>query len=65
MPQIAALQKNCEEMLAVDLDKAYAECVAILSYVTEVSGDVSPYDNRIFAADWNKIEDPVINYFTE
>ena len=28
-----------------------------------MSGDVYPYDNRIFAPDWAVVEDPVLNYF--
>ena len=31
--------------------------------MTQVAGDVYPYDNRIFAPDWDIIENPVLNYF--
>lgn len=64
MPQMAALRKNCQEMLATDLAQADETCAAIMDYIVKVSGDVYPYDQRIFAADWDPIEQPVINYFT-
>ena len=31
--------------------------------MTSVSGEVLPYDNRIFVPDWDLVEDPVKNYF--
>ena len=64
MPQIAALRKNCQEMLATDLAQADDTCAAIMDYMTEVSGNVFAYDQRIFGVDWDPIEDPVTNYFT-
>ena len=64
MPQIAALRKSCQEMLAVDLDQAADTCAAIMDYITNVTGDVFAYDQRIFGVDWDPIEDPVTNYFT-
>ena len=35
-----------------------------MDYITEVSGGVFAYDQRIFGVDWDIIEDPVTNYFT-
>ena len=35
-----------------------------MGYIEEISGGVFAYDNRIFGADWDKIEDPVTNYFS-
>ena len=64
MPQIAALRKSCQEMLAVDFDQADETCAAIMDYITNVTGDVFAYDQRIFGVDWDPIEDPVTNYFT-
>ena len=64
MPQIAALRKSCQEMLAVDFDQADDTCAAIMDYITKVTGDVFAYDQRIFGVDWDPIEDPVTNYFT-
>ena len=64
MPQIAALIKTCQESLAVDLEASADLCSDIIGYVDYVSGDVFPYDNRIFGVDWDPIEDPVTNYFT-
>jgi hypothetical protein len=29
-----------------------------------ISGNVYPYDNRIFAPDWDVVEDPVVNFFS-
>jgi len=39
-------------------------CSAIMGYITGVSGNVFPYDNRIFTEDWDAIENQVIDYFT-
>ena len=64
MPQIAALRKSCQEMLAEDLAQAEETCANIMGYITEVTGDVFAYDQRIFGVDWDPIEDPVTNYFT-
>ena len=64
MPQIAALRKSCQEMLAVDFDQADETCAAIMDYITNVTGDVFAYDQIIFGVDWDPIEDPVTNYFT-
>jgi hypothetical protein len=33
--------------------------------VSDVSGGVFPYDNRIFGADWDPIENPVTDYFSK
>ena len=63
MPQIAALRKNCQEILATDLKSASDTCANIMSYITNVTGDVFAYDQRIFGVDWDPIEDPVSNYF--
>ena len=41
-----------------------AACSSILTYITSVTGDVLPYDARIFGYDWDKVENPVIDYFT-
>ena len=35
-----------------------------MGYITDVSGGVFAYDQRIFGVDWDPIEDPVTNYFT-
>ena len=64
MPQITALQKRCEEMIAPDLKNAGDACADIMNYIDAVSGSVLSYDNRIFDADWDMIENPVINYFS-
>lgn len=64
MPQIAALNKNCQEELAIDLANADGMCGDIMGYITEVSGGVLAYDQRIFNDDWDKIEDPVCNFFS-
>ena len=44
MPQIAALRKSCQEMLYKDLAQADETCGAIMDYISNVSGDVFPYD---------------------
>lgn len=40
MPQIAALRKNCQEILAIDLAKAKETCGGIIDYMVAVSGGV-------------------------
>jgi hypothetical protein len=55
---------KCQEQLAVDLKIAKDTCLGMLSYMSAVSGKVSPYDQRIFEEDWALTEDPVINYFS-
>ena len=38
-------------------------CGNIMGYIEDVSGDVFPYDNRIFGYDWDPKEDVVTEYF--
>ena len=64
MGQIAALRKNCQEELAIDFDEADETCALIMDYITNVSGNVFAYDQRIFGEDWDVIEDPVCNFFS-
>ena len=35
-----------------------------MGYISSISGGVFAYDQRIFGADWDPIEDPVTNYFS-
>ena len=51
-------------MLGTDWTGAADECGKIIDYVSQISGGVFPYDNRIFAADWDVNEDPVSNFFS-
>ena len=44
MPQIAALNKNCQEELNINLANADEVCGDIMGYISEVSGDVLAYD---------------------
>jgi hypothetical protein len=64
MAQVATMERRCQEILAVDMPKAGDTCSAIMGYIIGVSGDVFPYDNRIFTSDWDAIENQVIDYFT-
>ena len=64
MPQIAALHHRCQEAMGVDFDFAHQTCLDIMNYIQGVTGDVLPYDTRIFEYDWNPLEDAVIDYFT-
>lgn len=48
MAQIATLERRCQEVLAVDLNLAEDVCADIMSYIKDISGDVDPYDQRIF-----------------
>ena len=34
-----------------------------MGYIEDISGNVFPYDNRIFAYDWDPMEDIVTQYF--
>jgi len=62
MPQIAALIRRCQEEIAIDEYQAGDDCSSIMGYIEEVSGDVFPYDQRIFGYDWDPTEDMVIDY---
>ena len=65
MPQIAAMERRCREMLYTDLAQADATCYDIMGYITGVSGDALPYDERIFGYDWDPIEDVVTEYLQD
>ena len=52
-------------MIAVDRKASADTCSKIIDYVSQISGNVFPYDNRIFASDWDVKEDPVSNFFSE
>ncbi len=58
------MRRRCQEKVAVDQIAAGDDCSAIMGYITGVSGDVFPYDNRIFGYDWEAIENQVTDYFT-
>ena len=64
MPQIAALRHRCQQSLAQDVLVAKGNCSGIMDYIESVSGNVFPYDNRIFDYDWDPIENTVTDYFT-
>lgn len=64
MSNVAALERSCEESLGNDYASSSDKCGAIITYIQNISGQVSPYDNRIFTYDWDPNEDKVINYFT-
>ena len=61
---MAALRKNCQEMVSVDIVVAHDTCVAVMDYIVAVSGGVFEYDQRIFSVNWDPVVDPVTNYFT-
>ena len=48
----------------IDLAAADDVCAAIMGYITDVSGNVFAYDQRIFGEDWDIKEDPVNNFFS-
>jgi len=64
MPQIATLRHRCQETVAKDIGAAKDVCSGIMDYIESVSGNVFPYDNRIFGYDWDPIENVVTDYFT-
>lgn len=52
MKQIAAIERNCDEMMAKDLIEAVDVCDGPLDYINAVSGGVDSYDARIFSSDF-------------
>lgn len=36
-----------------------------MTYIEAVSGGVYAYDQRIFSVDWDPVEQPTINYFSD
>ena len=50
--------------MAKDTVVAKGACSGIMDYIESVSGNVFPYDNRIFDYDWNPLENTVNDYFT-
>ena len=64
MPQITALQKNCIESVYADFSNAYDVCSKIVDYLTDVSGGVYVYDQRIFAVDFSPAKQLVTDYFS-
>lgn len=53
------MERRCREIIAVDLEAADDECANIMGYIEGVSGDVFPYDQRIFGYDWDPKENIV------
>ena len=49
----------------MDLAVAHDTCVAVMTYIDDVSGGVFQYDQRIFEVDWDPVVDPVTDYFTK
>ena len=39
-------------------------CFSMMEYMQGVSGNVFPYDARIFGSEWDTIANPTTNYFT-
>ncbi len=65
MAQVATMERRCQEIQVTgDFSKMGDTCSNIMGYITSVSGDVFPYDNRIFGYDWDPIENAVSDYFT-
>lgn len=59
------MERRCQEIQITGNYTAMGDtCSGIMGYITSVSGNVFPYDNRIFGADWDLIENPVEQYFT-
>ena len=50
--------------MAKDTVVAKGACSGSMDYIESVSGNVFPYDNRIFDYDWNPLENTVTDYFT-
>ena len=67
MPQVASMVRRCQEIMTnpnYSTGEKGDTCSSIMSYITGVSGDVFPYDSRIFGSDWDAVENPTTNYFT-
>ena len=46
------------------MSAAEETCAAIMDYITGISGNMFPYDTRIFDYDWDPIEQIVTDYLT-
>ncbi len=55
LEQIAALRKNCEEIIGQDWFKASDTCGMTMDYIDELAGGLFTYDARIFDSDWKPI----------
>jgi hypothetical protein len=67
MYQVSTMIRRCRSILGNNFytsEEKGDACSSIMGYIESVSGDVFPYDNRIFGSDWSPIEDPTTNYFT-
>lgn len=60
MRQIAALERNCDEVVSTDLTQASDVCGMTMGYIREVSANVLSYDARIFSYDFDPIEAVVV-----
>lgn len=60
MDQIASLEQKCEYYQTYDISRGEDECNSIMDYIQKVSGQVFPYDGRIFDYDWYAIEMPYV-----
>ena len=55
MPQMVALHKNCQESLFTDPASSADICLDIVHYIEDVTGDVFPYDQRIFNPEYQPL----------
>ena len=61
MAQVAALERNCDEIIVKNISQATDVCGKIMDYISGVSGGVFEYDARIFNYDFT--EDDLLNEF--
>jgi hypothetical protein len=64
LDQIALLEQKCLEEQAINLTATADVCGAIMDYVEVISGNVLPYNSRIFDYDWDPKEEVVVKIFT-
>ena len=62
--QIATLNRRCLESTTKNWTKGNLDCVTPDDFMVDVSGGTFSYDGTIFEADWDPIEDPIIQYLS-
>ena len=62
--QIAALRRNCENVIATDWSKADDPCGATIDYIAALSGGAVNYDATIFNYDLDAAEEPYKLYLS-
>ena len=65
LDQVAALEQKCREEISINLTATASKCGEIMDYIESISGNVLPYNSRLFEYDWGPNEDAIVNIFTK